>query len=1106
MTKFTDEQRAAIEREGNIIVSASAGSGKTSVMIEKLVNAVADGVDLDDVLAVTFTKKAAGQIKDKLRSALIRRVENADELTRARLKVQLSRIPSADISTIHALCARLLRTYFYALDIDGGFDIISADDAQAKELKARAIDALFERYYKEDDPDFKLLLCCFRKKRSDDSLKRLLSSAHSAVRSAAHYEEILNRAEEFYNDEGFERVCFELQAVHAQRYEGLKNAVADFAATFVVGEGMGAYGAIFGEMIERLESCENSDIFEPQPPLSTSKKPRDKEEDKPAGERYKAFREDLAKKYKAVRGDLCDRETERLRFMKSGEVAKAFSRCLLAFDGEYTAVKREENKLDYNDLEHLTLRLLSDESVRRQLNEKYRYVYVDEYQDVNPVQEEILSKIGGQVFLVGDVKQAIYGFRGSKSLFFAEKYAAFLDGEGTALRLSRNFRSSDGVIGFVNSLFSDVMRRDTCGFDYAGNSEMRPGGLYPPGDGSATIHIFGKEERVREQLAVYSVREDRRRTKHSREGLAVLSVVKKELQSTRYDLIAGDYVPVQPGDICILTRKNKGPSVEGIVRALEDAGYPVSGAQEENICNLPEVRQMLDILSLVDNAEQDLPLVTALLSPLGNFSEDELGAVRIAFKGKNERNWTFRQCCEEYRTRMRGVLAEKLNAFYEKLNGLRDLANLLPTGELVDKILSDSGLEARYSADGGEKLRNVLRLSAEGADLPLAAFLRKIKAGGNHISAPAAAPADSIKVMTMHASKGLEFPVVILADLCRTFSGGEVADILFDEKFGFAPKCYDEQTMTTSNTVVRRLCKARADREELKNELNLFYVACTRAMCRLHLMAEEIREYSVWNAATARCYADTFDMSRFPTEEIAVSENEKTENAARTLFFAPQEQSVQGLSAHFMQPYAHAESIDLPVKSSASAILKLTDQEPAYRTHELFGGEGETGVERGIAYHRFLELCDFSAVSVQAVEQEIENFVQSGRMTREQAAMLVPEELAEILSMPVFGGLDGAQLFREQEFLCRLPANEILDTVATDGVLIQGAIDLLARGERGWKIIDYKYSGKSDQELVSFYRRQLELYRKATALITGDSEQSISMTIVNIFRRRQIDL
>ncbi len=1100
--KLTDEQSAAISSRGKTIVSASAGSGKTFVMIEKLVDAVANGVDLDDVLAVTFTKKAAAQMKEKLRSAIIKRIENAGE-EKARLKSQLSKISSANISTIHSFCARLIRTYFYALDgVDAGFDIISSDDAVARDLKSRAVDNLFEELYEEDDREFKLLLSCFMKKRNDASLKKLLWEAYDEVRSVAHYTEILKNAENIYSEEGFKRVCEEY-------YSGLKNKIAPlicaverFKSEFPVTKKAAIYDNMFAEMECALQAFGTVGLFGAKPALCVTRKPVDAAEDKEAGAEFKAFKDALSKKYASLCHDLETEEKEREKFLKSGEVATAFSNVLLRLDREYAAVKADENKLDYNDLEHLTLQLLSDENVKSEINSGFKYVFVDEYQDVNPVQEEIISSLSGDTFLVGDVKQSIYGFRGSKSVFFTKKFENFEKGYGNALKLSSNFRSSDKVINFVNDLFSNIMRPDTCGIDYAKSSVMRAGGQYPAGYGGAEIHVFGEEAEETGELGVYSVLKDGKVTRHTREGLAVLKIVEKELQSSHFDLKKGEFVPTQRGDICILTRKNKGDSVEGIVRALTDQGYAVSGAQEANICDLSEVKQMLDILSLIDNCEQDVPLVTALLSPLGGFSEDELAEIRIAFQGEKP-PLSFRKCCEKY-LKLPGEISRKLGIFGGQLQKLRELSDVLNAGELIDELLEAFGLESGYGAGGEAKVKNVLRLREEGASLSLAAFLQKIKAGGYDVSAPAPAPSDSIKIMSMHASKGLEFPVVIVADICKTFKGQDYAEVPFDEKFGFAPKAYDMENMLAQKTVLRRLIKAKQDEEELCNEMNLFYVACTRAMCNLHVLAETAKPFDGFS--DAKCYADLFDVSRFARDNEDGLSDFAPSGPGNAMLYSPDENLTKSIEEQFMRPYAHHESVDLPVKSSASAILKMRDGEPYEATHALFGGEGETGTEKGSAYHRFLELCDFSKKSADEIEGEIKNFLNSKRITEAQAGYLDCEELSQILNMPVFADLGGATLYREREFLCKLKAKEILDTPAEDYVLVQGAIDLLAVGDFGVKIIDYKYSNKSDERLIETYTPQLDLYKKATATILHCSPEKINATIINIHTRRQINL
>lgn len=1095
MIELTNEQRAAIESRGKVIVSASAGSGKTFVMIRKMVDAILGGVDLDSVLAVTFTKKAAAQMKEKLRCALRDRLAEADEKETAALKLQLAKVPSAEISTIHAFCSRLIRTYFYVLGIDGGFDIIAADDAAANELKDRALDNLFERLYAQDDPEFKLVLKCLMKKRSDNSVRALLKEAHSRVRTAARYGEILKRAEELYTEQGFSRVCESLKSANAPKYDRLIAATREFADGFPVTAKKAAYDRIFAEMTANLTAAKE-DIFA-DIPLTKSRKPADAEEDKEAGESFKSFKERISKRYAALRKGVADIETEREAFFESGRLAAAFSRLLMQFDREYAEVKRDESKLDYNDLEHMTLELLQDESVRAQINSRYKYVYIDEYQDVNPVQEEILSQLGENVFMVGDVKQAIYGFRGSRSEFFSEKFGQYSAGAGTALRLSDNFRSADRVLEFSNSLFSEIMTKDTCGIDYAGGGVMRGGGSFE-GGGSAEIVLFGDDGQESEEITqVYSVLRSGGEIKHTREGLAVLALVKKILTDPRghFDREQGRFVPTQAGDICILTRKNKGVSHDGIVRALIDGGYRLAGAKDDNICELPEVKQFLDILSYIDNAEQDYPLVSALLSPVGGFCEDELARIRVSARDKK----TFRDCCKSYLSIMRDSISQKLDKFYNAVEELRDLSEILNAGELADEILT------RYLPRGDGAI-NILTLMEEGTSLTLGEFLQKIKSGGYSVSAPARAQSDSIKIMSMHAAKGLEFPVVIIGDITRTFRGSAKSDLPFDESFGFAPQCYDTENMTCRGTILRQLLKIRSDEEELKNEYNLFYVACTRAEYRLYVMAKEQEEYDPLAVTDAKSYSELFDMSKYPAETLdGLCETDGTQESI-PMFGAPDPVLLESAAAQFMRKYGHAASVDLPVKSSASAILKMSEDDRAFTPKELFGGEGETGTERGTAYHRFLELCDFSVKSRKGIESEIENFVESGRLERAQSELLDADELAQILAMPAFDGLEGKQLFREQEFLCRIPANELFDdTAATDFVLVQGAIDLLVRGD-GTHIIDYKYSNRGDEELKEHYRKQLLLYKKAVSLITGDSAETIRTTIVNIHRKSQMEI
>ncbi|MGN0813645.1 MAG: UvrD-helicase domain-containing protein [Candidatus Coproplasma sp.] len=1109
--KYTPEQSAAIKSRGKVIVSASAGSGKTFVMIQKLCDLIENGGDLDEVLAVTFTKKAAAQMKEKLRKGLVSRLATAEGEARLNIKAQLNKIHSADISTIHSFCARLVRTYFYVVDVDSAFDIIAADDSAAQTLKRRAMDNLFDRLYETDDADFAYVLSCLKRNRSDESVKNLIFEAHSAARNVADYEKMLANVE--FSGQSFDALCAEYKSNVNERCTALKNAVISFSEEFTIPEGCEKLKNILEEMLSALdEVIATDDLFAPLPPINKTRRPSAKEHTREALDTFDKFRTKIKKKYEGLTSDLSDRQTELDSYLESGRLCRAFCSLVLQFDGEYTAVKRDEGKLDYNDLEHLTLRLLQNGEIKSRINSKYKHVFVDEYQDVNPVQERIISETGAEnVFTVGDVKQAIYGFRGSKSVFFSRKYEDMKKDMG-ALRLSNNFRSSDGVLDFVNRLFADVMTPAVCGFSYREDGEMFRGGKYPEGCGIANIHIFGKEEKEKEGASgIYSVAErSTEKTGHTREGLAVLEIVKRELSSKIFDADLGCERDAQPGDICILTRKRADRSVTGIVRALTDAGYFVAGAKEANLCSRPEVRQMLDILSLIDNCRQDIPLSTALLSPLGNLSPDELAQVRIA--APRAGRLPFRECMVGYAKTHTDNISRKLSLFFAKINRYRRLSDVLGAAELIDRILSDTGLAARYSAEGGAKLAGLRRLAAEAyggsGQLSLSEFLSKIKAGGYNIPAPVPSSSESIKVMTMHSSKGLEFPIVIIADIAASFKGREYGDMPFDDEYGFAPKCYNVEEKLQRTTILRRLCAIRRKRENVKNELNLFYVACTRAMCNLHVMCSEAPEYDCSDPFSADSYAKLFNVAAYSPEYMSGLTDFDGEEGVKVLLSSPDEEVYEKISSRFMRPYVHEDSVNLPVKSSASQLLR--DSEEYYAEHELYAqereDERETGAERGTAYHRYLELCDFAVKDSDGIRAQIDGFVANGAMPPEQAELLSVENLEKILAMPAFARLGGATLYREQEFLCRLPANAILNTQAEDGVLVQGAIDLLAIGADGTAIIDYKYSHKNDGQIKSFYSAQLALYKKAVARILKIDESTISTTVINIFTLSEIKM
>ncbi len=1127
----TPEQSAAIKARGNVMVSASAGAGKTTVMIKRLADILEEGADLDNVLCVTFTKKAAAQMKEKLRSELVKRLNCGDADRRNRIKAQLAKINTADIGTIDSFCSRLVRTYFYELQIDASFEVVS-DGAETAELKQRAMDAVFDEMYAHGGGDFFMLLGKLKRKRSDKPLRDMISAAYDEVRTCPDYKKSIAAAKDgTFTEEGFASVCGRLKKLISEKLQSFVLSIDSFEEKFAKLKSEPRFFEILDDMRDNIKAYASSpELFGAPARLTALRRPSGSGE---ADVQFKNFCDKIKKKFKELTD--YDEEIERQRFFESGRLAVAFADLLNAFDGAYAEVKRGEGKMDFGDLEQYALRLLRgdgcDCDVKDIVNQKYKYVFVDEYQDVNPIQDEIISLASGNdIFCVGDVKQAIYGFRGSRPQFFSEKCLR-ADGNGEYIILPDNFRSAEGVIGFVNGVFSKLMKPPLCAFDYRDGHEMRGGARYGEGfKGEAEFCLFDKGERVKEVAdKIYSVADEKLAAKgFSAEAVAVLHLVEEALKTTYYDPDTGRQVPVQTGDICVLTRKRSNKNAREIIRALSSE-YPVAASAEVNVCTRPEIIKILDILSYLDNAEQDIPLASALLSPLGKLTERELAAVRVRY-GSGEP--LFRVIAKRYASEESDGIAEKLRSFFAKVKRLRSLAESIGAAKLIDEIMKDGAFAAEFSPEVKLSYLRTLQRAAYGVggELSLNAFLAKIRAGGNKITAPSAVASDCINVMTMHASKGLEFPVVIVADIAASFKGDAGESMPFDVTFGFAPRYYGEDRIYR-DTVLRRLIAAERAKENLGNEINLLYVAFTRAKYALYVLTSDVSPFDPLAAAYASDYASLLDFEGVNCR-ILDGQPQITggrEGEAIPFSASPDEELLAELRGAAAFRYGYEIATSLPVKSSASRLLMerdgIEDGQPVFgdEYEDADGDNSDANPETGVAYHRFLELCDFNVKQLKGVEEQLEKFLAQGSITQRQAELLNAEKLAQILSMSAFGLTAGKTLYREREFLCRLPSSDYValrDGVCGgfnaggddgNGVVVQGAIDLLcvrfADGKAAAAdIIDYKYTSRTDEKVREKYAAQLGLYKSVVCKIYGLESRAVTTTIINIRARRQIDL
>lgn len=1116
----TAEQQAALDAEGEILVSASAGSGKTFVMIEKIISLILSGrAKTSSVLAVTFTNLAAAEMKERLKKALVSRIRSETDAEKRRfLKDQLFETGTADICTLHSFCSNVIRRHFYRIDADGSFRV--AEEDEADKLKARAMETVFERGLEEGDADLALLSRAFAGSRGFSRLAGILSEAYEKASSRADMRGFLEGIPSLYTREGFARLAEEAFAPARRRAQKLlaETEEATKQTNALIEEGI--MSPKFGEFCASRAAfargvSEAPDLFAAARFAESTSLPA-----KPPNTKLKnAGREDALaldgrmSEWKAltdgIREDLeglGDEEALRGGFFAAGELASALSRVLLSFDGEYAALKKRAGVLDFSDLEHKCLELLRLADVREEVCGKYTHVFVDEYQDVNPAQEEILSLVSGKnVFMVGDAKQSIYGFRGCSAAFFTQKYRRLKE-RGGALELNGNFRSADAVLEAVNRIFSAAMTEETCSIDYAATSVMRGGGLFPAGAGRVRFDFLPAKEKGEKEIPdVYSVAEhlDGAGEEESREGAAIARIVAEELSQKRYDAASGGSVKVDFKDIAVLTR-GKTAKAERIIAELVKRGVPVASSAEYNICDYAEVKTMIDILKYIDNAAQDIPAAAALKSAAGGVTDAELARIRLSAK----EGVPFYVACEEYARKGTDALSEKLKKFFARMARYRLLSSVRSAAEIMAAILSETDMQISLLSlpCGRERLSRVMRLIAEAGELNVPAFLEKLKAGGYKVGYAESGGENAVKVMTMHASKGLEYPVVIVAGMNDRFSGEDMrGDFLFDDEWGFAPCAYDFNALRLKDTLLRRVVRARLVKKRAEDEMRLLYVAATRAQFSLHLVFSEKKKFDLFRVPEAACFADFIDFERLSDYIGEGEEEELPAFCARTLALgAPDEEAKREVLKRYRAPYPHEGALALPVKTSASEILKESGAfgEPYYLSAPLAAEEKMPAADAatGTAYHAFLERADFSAADREREAARV--LAEISREDEGAAALLDEKKMASILSLPVFASLQGYTLWREREFLMSAPAEKLYGSGGADPVLVQGAIDLMAVKGKECVLVDYKYSSHSAERLKEDYLPQLKVYAAAARRAAG--VERVEAYLVNILREEAV--
>lgn len=1119
--KFTEDQKRVVEHnDGNILVSASAGSGKTHTMISRLIRLITEGKSsLKRVLALTFTESAASEMKEKLRSALIKSI---NETGNEKLVKELGEIASADISTIDSFCKRLVKKYFFEVGVSPDFAI--ADEAVSLSLKKEAVDKTFSEFYASKNQKFKSLVDKYSPKRKDDDLREIVSWIYEKCSSCENEEELFEKTLYYYTNEGYEELKKEYKLLLDRNLKKLVREVEEISQGFQDLNYLRS--AEFCEaLISDMQNFINGDsvyVYKTKYSIKLFSSSKMDEEGNALKELVTKSRDKLVKIIADANDCLTDDETAKERNAILSEHTNLIFSLVKRYGEIYSELKREENLLDFSDLERQTLELLKKDAVRESVKDCYDYIFLDEYQDVNGVQEAIMGLISkDNTFMVGDAKQSIYGFRGCRPEFFEEKFKKMKALGVGAEKLNENFRSAPAVIEMVNKVFSYSMTEEVYGQRYKNNAELVHGGLFDDEhQGRAELHLLIKSKNKKTDTLVpevYDLLKDAMKEEQSDVNLTaglVAKIVEEELNKTYYDAKEGVTKKIEYKDIAILTRDRNSKYVADLIKGLSLIGIPTVTDSKETITDYPEIRSLTSLLELTTGYYKDLPLAMLMKSPIGGFTNEELAEISLAYGEcgeESKKREGFSYAVLHFAKSEKGELAEKTRAFLEYLNGIRELSAFLSAHDLLSRVIEEKNIEAYLLASkrGEQKLARVrFLLSAsegEGKNYSTKEFLRLIKTNPNTLKATIFGGEDSVKVMTIHASKGLEFPVVIVCGLEKKHNiKDQSSPILYERNHGFASKYYDDNSRLIYPTILRGVIKERIKEQTIKEELRLFYVALTRAIYSLNLtyLTEQDTRKDYFNGADK--FIDyipgNIPKTEYTEEDINVSNG--LAETRKVLISEINQTEIKLIKDRMNYIYPYKSDTTLPLKTSVTEANSLNKTE-YYKVEELVREyTDKTDTKKGTIAHRFLELYDFDQMP--QVKEYAKKLIDNGLISSEELDEINLERIGDAINGGAFNGLKDKKLYREKRFLVNLPASEVLGVDSKEEILLQGTIDLLAVGENEAMVIDYKYSSASPEKIKERYSKQLNLYALAVEKVLG--KKVVSKTVINLISGQTIEI
>ena len=1172
--KWTNEQKQAIEEKGsNILVAAAAGSGKTAVLVERIINRILnDKIDIDKLLVVTFTNAAASEMRERILDAIYKKIE--EEPSNIELQRQITLLNKASICTIHSFCLDVIRNNFYEINISPNFRI--GDTAEIELLKQETLDDLFEKKYFEEDEDFLKLVDTYTGYRGDEPLKELVMEIYKFIQSSPFPRKWLEEKVEEFNikDLSLDFAKTKWGKLILEEYEknidetilGLKNVKKDLDSN----PELEKFSQVIRLDLENLELIKaNLDswdkVYELSQSFSFTKWPVDRKIQSNIKDEAKEKRDKINKKFKGIKDKIFIYTSKEVvqDLQEVYEILNLLKKVVLEFEEAYSKVKLERNVIDFNDIEHLALKILIKEEdgkyvpteVAKKYKDKFEEIAIDEYQDSNMVQEYILTSIskGNNIFMVGDVKQSIYKFRQAMPELFLSKYERYklkkdkTENDDLKIQLFKNFRSRENILSTSNLVFQEIMSKKLGDVEYNEDEYLNLGANYPDIE---NVDFAGKTEIDVINLNKNQIEEETEDTENNEriedsilEAKYVAKKIQELINSNYYvfDKKQG-YRKITYKDIVVLLRTTAtlAPIYE---KEIADLGMPVFSDTSSEYLNSVEIQTIISVLKIIDNPMQDIPLVTVMRSMIGGFTDNDLIEIRLA-----DKNCNFYESILKAQVQVSEELRIKINNFLEKIENWREANEYLNLDELIWKIYLDTGYYNYVGLMQNGKLRQAnLKMLFERAKQYESAsfkglfnfinFIDKLRLSSGDLGSAKiiGENEDVIRIMSIHKSKGLEFPVVFLSSTGKKFNMQDLnKKVLLHQDIGLGPTYTNYEKKIEYPTLAKEAIKIVSKKEILAEEMRVLYVALTRAKEKLVITGIEKdvndsidskqKELEIYKDSTEnkmnpslvvkyKSYIDWIelvylknkdkDIMKFNIinkKDILKDKSEEKESDIDILKEiqnrATSKENMTKIKQELEWTYKYEESVELPSELSVSKIKELKkngqnknhnqNQEASFAKPNFLIEKTElTGAEKGTIMHLCLQKLNYKEeYDLEKLKRMVKSLVEKEIILPKEAESVNYNKILEFLKSDIWKEMKEAKLVeQEKPFYFNIKANEIYDVKSEEDILVQGIIDLYYINKYNELVlVDYKtdYVENNDEEsLKEKYDIQLAIYKKA---------------------------